>query len=83
MTRRDAEFAALIRSVTACRQQAERLGCPFLADLLGAAVLEAALQAEGGRDGLGDDRKRLETLLAMKIRTALAGGNVVAIRKED
>ena len=33
--------------------------------------------------GMDADRKRLETLLAMKIRTALAGGNVVAIRKDD
>ena len=72
-------MAELIRSLAACQQMAGRLGLAFLADLLSAVLLEAALQWDGGADALADPSMRLDTLLRLKLRLALAkaGSNVI------
>ncbi len=80
MTERDQSFANLIRTLTASKQEAGRLGASFLANVIALAILEAALQWEGGPQLLADESYRLELLLAAKIRTALGDGNVVAMR---
>jgi hypothetical protein len=73
------EFAGLIRNLVSCQQQAARLGLTFLAHLLGMAVMEAALQWDGGLPLPADPKLQVERLLRLKIRVALAqaGGNIL------
>lgn len=80
---RDQQFQALIRKLVSCQQDAGRLGLGFLSQLVNMAVLEAALEWDGGRRIAGDPSTRLEQLLNLKIRTALGGGggNVLTLAR--
>lgn len=80
---RDQQFQALIRKLVSCQQDAGRLGLIFLGQLLNMAVLETALEWDGGRNAGADPSMRLEKLLNLKIRTALGsgGGNVLALSR--
>ncbi|MCO6187450.1 hypothetical protein [Rhizobium sp. L1K21] len=72
----------LIVALTSCRQSAEKIGCRFAADLIGAALLEVALQSIGGKDTLSNPGSRLEKLIELKFLAALSGnaGNVFPIK---
>ncbi|SNY93172.1 hypothetical protein SAMN04515647_3460 [Cohaesibacter sp. ES.047] len=69
------QVSELIRDLTSCKQQAERIGLGFLSDLLAMALLETALQAIGGKEALANPNMRLERLIELKLRTALGGGS--------
>jgi hypothetical protein len=73
-------YAELIRSLVSCQQQATRLGLPFLGQLIGMAVMEAALQWDGGVPLPADPSLQIERLLRLKVRIALAysGGNILS-----
>lgn len=75
-------FAELVAGLTRCQAQAQALGLDFLADLIGAAAIEAALQWDGGRPALAAEPDRLDALLRMKLRiaTARSGRNIVHLR---
>jgi len=84
ISERDERFAALIRNLASCGQEARQLGLEFLAHLMDMAVMEAALEWDGGRVVPREPAMRLEQLLNLKIRTALgmAGGNVVMLARD-
>lgn len=75
-------FAELVAGLTRCQGEAKTLGLDFLADLIGAAAIEAALQWDGGGRALAAEPDRLDTLLRMKLRiaTARSGRNIVHLR---
>lgn len=79
----DQQFQALIRKLVSCQQDAGRMGLGFLSQLINMAVLETALEWDGGRRLTGDPSARLEQLLNLKIRTALGGGggNVLTLAR--
>jgi hypothetical protein len=74
-------YADLARSLSTCQGQAERLGLKFLATLLAAALLEVALQAEGGHRALDQASTQFETMLRLKLRLMLGASdkNVVLL----
>jgi hypothetical protein len=76
-------FAELIRALVSCQQQAARLSLDFLVQLINMAVLEAALQWDGGGQIPPEGDLQLERLLRLKIRVALAGAgeNLVGMEK--
>jgi hypothetical protein len=84
ISERDERFARLIRSLISSGQEAEQLGLGFLAHLVNMAVMEAALEWDGGRIVPRDPGQRLEQLLNLKIRTALSmvGGNIVTLARD-
>ncbi|WP_319531832.1 hypothetical protein [uncultured Cohaesibacter sp.] len=69
------QVTELIRDLTSCKQQAERIGFGFLSDLLAVALLETGLQAIGGNDAFANPNMRLERLIELKLRTALGSGS--------
>ena len=81
ISERDERFASLIQDLVACGQAARQLELEFLGHLINMAVMEAALEWDGGRVVPLEPAMRLEQLLNLKIRTALgmAGGNVVML----
>ena len=81
---RDERFAKLIRSLVSSGQEAGQLGLEFLVHLINMAVMEAALEWDGGRVIPREPAMRLEQLLNLKIRTALGmvGGNVVTLARD-
>jgi hypothetical protein len=84
MSERDERFARLIQSLVSSGQEARQLGLDFLGHLVDMAVMEAALEWDGGRVIPKEPAMRLEQLLNLKIRTALglAGGNVVTLSRD-
>ena len=84
ISERDERFAGLIRNLASCGHEAHELGLEFLAHLVNMAVLEAALEWDGGRVVPREPAMRLEQLLNLKIRAALAmaGGNVVMLARD-
>ena len=84
ISERDERFSELIRNLVSSSQEAGRLGLDFLVHLINMAVMEAALQWDGGRVVPQDPAQRLEQLLNLKIRTALGltGGNVLMLAKD-
>jgi hypothetical protein len=76
MAAADADFIEMIRAISACRQRAERMRLGFLTGLLTAALLEAAMQWDGGTPVSPDVQAVLPKLLATKIKLALANGSV-------
>jgi hypothetical protein len=81
---KDAEFAQLLRDLVACRRRAEQLDRGFLSQVIGMAVMEAAIQWDGGRNSGDDPAMPLDRLLRLKLRVALAenNSNVVALYPE-
>ena len=81
---KDSEFAQLLRDLATSQRRAEGLGQRFLSQVIGMAVLEAAIQWDGGHERIGDAATRLDRLLRMKLRVALAetNSNVVALYPE-
>lgn len=81
---KDAEFAQLLRDLVACRHRAEDLNRRFLSQVIGMAVMEAAIQWDGGRNSEDESATGLDRLLRMKLRVALAesNSNVVALYPE-
>ena len=77
----DADFAGLIRSLSAGQQSARRLGLVLAADLIAAATMEVALEWTHGRNSLADPQMRLEQLLRLRIVHAWGegDGNVLPI----
>lgn len=72
MSDRDsAQLIELIRSITSCQQRAAMLGLGFLADLLSAAAIEAAMQWNPDGTRLGNANTRLDELLRLKLVIAL------------
>jgi hypothetical protein len=84
MSERDERFARLIQGLVANGQEARQLGLEFLGHLVDMAVMETALEWDGGRVVTKEPAMRLEQLLNLKIRTALgmAGGNVVTLARD-
>jgi hypothetical protein len=84
ISERDERFAKLIQGLVASGQEARQLGLVFLGHLVDMAVMEAALEWDGGRVVPNEPALRLEQLLNLKIRTALgmAGGNVVTLARD-
>jgi len=84
ISERDERFADLIRTLVSSSQEAGHLGLDFLVHLINMAVMEAALEWDGGRIVPREPGQRLEQLLNLKIRTALgmAGGNVVTLARD-
>jgi hypothetical protein len=81
---RDERFSRLIQSLVSSGQEASLLGLDFLGHLINMAVMEAALEWDGGRVVPREPAQRLEQLLILKIRTALGmvGGNVVTLARD-
>ena len=84
ISERDERFSRLIQDLASCGQEARQLGLEFLGHLINMAVMEAALEWDGGRVVPLEPAMRLEQLLNLKIRTALgmAGGNVVMLARD-
>jgi hypothetical protein len=84
ISERDERFSRLIRDLASCGQEANQLGLEFLGHLINMAVMETALEWDGGRIVPLEPAMRLEQLLNLKIRTALgmAGGNVVMLARD-
>jgi hypothetical protein len=84
ISERDERFAGLIGNLASCGQEARRLELDFLGHLINMAVMEAALEWDGGRVVPLEPAMRLEQLLNLKIRTALgmAGANVVTLARD-
>jgi hypothetical protein len=84
MSERDERFARLIQNLVSSGHEARQLGLDFLGHLVDMAVMEAALEWDGGRVIPKEPAMRLEQLLNLKIRTALglAGGNVVTLSRD-
>jgi hypothetical protein len=82
-TRDNDEAQDLIRRLNGCKAVAHRLGYAFLADLLSAAILEAAMQSISACDVLSNPERRLEQLIQIKLAIALgqASANVVALHQ--
>lgn len=74
----DERYSELIRCLVSCQQQATRLGLGFLAQLISLAVMETALQWDGGPIP-SDPKMQLDRLLRLKIKVALAqaGSNIL------
>lgn len=75
----------LIVRLNGCKISAQELGYAFLADLLSAALLEAALQSLGTCDVLSNPRSRLEELIEIKLALTLGRSdvNVVKLHPRD
>ena len=84
ISERDERFAKLIQGLVASGQEARRLDLVFLGHLVDMAVMEAALEWDGGRVIPNEPALRLEQLLNLKIRAALGmtSGNVVTLAKD-
>ena len=84
ISERDERFAKLIQGLVASGQEARRLDLVFLGHLVDMAVMEAALEWDGGRVIPNEPALRLEQLLNLKIRAALGmtSGNVVTLARD-